>query len=48
MGIVPRETKIAKVMPIHKSADPFILENNRPACPLPVFPNYLNELRMKN
>jgi hypothetical protein len=36
-GIVPNQLKIAKVIPIHKSADPTELKNYRPISLLPAF-----------
>jgi len=40
-GIVPNQLKIAKVIPIHKSADPTELKNYRPISLLPTFRKYL-------
>jgi retron-type reverse transcriptase len=43
-GIVPREMKIAKVIPIHKSSDPRILKNYRPVSLLPAFSKLLERI----
>lgn len=43
-GIVPKEMKIAKVIPIHKSSDPSILKNYRPVSLLPVFSKLLERI----
>ena len=48
-GIVPREMKIAKVIPIHKSSDPCILKNYRSVSLLPAFSKLLERIvYMKN
>ena len=43
-GIVPKEMKIAKVIPIYKSADPSILKNYRPISLLPAFSKLLEKI----
>jgi len=43
-GIVPTEMKIAKVIPIHKTADPSILQNYRPISLLPAFSKLIEKI----
>ena len=43
-GIVPREMKIAKVIPIHKSSDPSLLKNYRPVSLLTAFSKLFEKL----
>ena len=40
-GIVPKQMKVAKVIPIHKSSDPSILKKYRPVSLLPAFSKLL-------
>ena len=43
-GIVPDQMKIAKVVPIHKSSDPTLLENYRPISLLTAFSKLLEKI----
>ena len=43
-GVVPKDMKISKVIPIHKSSDPCILKNYRPVSLLPVFSKLLEKI----
>ncbi len=43
-GIVPKDMKIAKVVPIYKSADPSIINNYRPVSLLPAFSKILEKI----
>ena len=43
-GIVPKQMKVAKVIPIHKSSDPSILKNYRPVSLLPAFSKLLEKI----
>ena len=43
-GIVPRQIKIAKVIPTHKSGDPTDFNNNRPISLLPAFSKLMEKL----
>ena len=46
-GVVPQEMKIAKVIPIHKSADQSLLKNYRPVSLLPAFSKLLEKIMYK-
>jgi hypothetical protein len=43
-GIVPKQMKIAKVIPIHKSSDQSLLKNYRPISLLPAFSKLIEKL----
>ncbi len=42
-GIVPKQLKVAKVIPIHKKLDPRLLNNYRPISLLPSFSKILQK-----
>jgi len=46
-GIVPKDMKIAKVIPIFKSADQALLKNYRPISLLPVFSKIIEKIMFK-
>ena len=46
-GLVPQEMKIAKVIPIHKSADQSLLKNYRPVSLIPAFSKLLEKIMYK-